>query len=418
VAKLDTEAPKYLVVFKPKDRRPNQRDDKLELFRSIIGLEDIRDILDLQYYKGGHMTDPLPQKTPTTVTDNNAYDMPVIAARLTKEQVSRLIRDPNVDSVQPERFMYSAQEPGPVQGQQVIPWGYTKVRAKQAWDISGKKGDGVTVAVLDTGCDATHSELRTAVKVNQNFTERTGTNAEDPVQHGTHVCGTICMAHDSQGFVGVAPNATVWNLRAGDHQGIFSSIDIWEALEYARNNNAMIVNMSIAGGNIDPPNEARRESMRRGFDEKGMIYMVALGNNGNPSSNVSPSDYYGAFGISNLAKDNNLSATSNSGVNTDFTFPGRDIWSTANGGLWRMLDGTSMATPHASGVAALALSVFNDKGCPPYGAGIKKNKVVGGAFRLAVDKLGKFTTERDNRYGYGLPLADKVVRAMMGMSLS
>jgi hypothetical protein len=85
VTKIDTDAPKYLVVFKPKDRRSNQRDDKLELFRSIIGLEDVRDILDLQYYKGSHMTDPMPQKTPTTVTDNNAYDMPVIAARLTKD---------------------------------------------------------------------------------------------------------------------------------------------------------------------------------------------------------------------------------------------------------------------------------------------------------------------------------------------
>jgi hypothetical protein len=67
VTKIDTEAPKYLVVFKRKDLRPNQRDDKLELFRSIIGLEDIKDIIDLQYYKDNHMTDPIPQKTPTTI---------------------------------------------------------------------------------------------------------------------------------------------------------------------------------------------------------------------------------------------------------------------------------------------------------------------------------------------------------------
>lgn len=74
MTRIDTEAPKYLVVFKRKDQRRNQRDDKLGLFRSIIGLEDVRDILDLQYYKGSYKTDPI-QKTPTTITDNNGYDM-------------------------------------------------------------------------------------------------------------------------------------------------------------------------------------------------------------------------------------------------------------------------------------------------------------------------------------------------------
>jgi hypothetical protein len=103
MTKIDTDPPKYLVVSKPKDRRHNQREDKLELFRSIIGLEDVRDILDLRRYKGSHMTDPI-RKTPITITDNNRYDMPVIAARLTDEQVARLRRDPNVDSVHHETF--------------------------------------------------------------------------------------------------------------------------------------------------------------------------------------------------------------------------------------------------------------------------------------------------------------------------
>lgn len=115
MTRIDEQAPKYLVVFKRKDRRPNQRDDKLELFRSIIGLEDVRDILDLQYYKGSHMTDEI-RKTSTTITDNNAYDMSVIIARLTDDQVARLRRDPNVDSVQPNKIEYAAQEPGPLQG--------------------------------------------------------------------------------------------------------------------------------------------------------------------------------------------------------------------------------------------------------------------------------------------------------------
>jgi hypothetical protein len=65
--------------------------------------------------------------------------------------------------------------------------------------------------------------------------------------------------------------------------------------------------------------------------------------------------------------------------------------------------------PHASG-DALAMAVFNNKGCPPYDTDLKKNEVVERAFRLAVNKLGKFTSDKDNRYGYGMPEADKVVK--------
>lgn len=420
MVKIDEKQPKYFIKFKPKEQRPNKHDDKLELFRHIAGIDDHMDLLDLNRYTGSHMTDQI-HKTMETVTDINNYNVPVVIARLTKEQVEMLRRDPNVEYVAPDGYAYSCQQPGPISGQQVIPWGFTKVRAREAWTVSQKKGDGVIVAVVDTGVDSNHPDLKPAVTVNQNFTTRAGFLPEDGALHGAHVCGTIVMQDNAQGFVGIAPNAKAWNLRAGDHLGLFLWTDWLEALEYAKTNNAPIVNNSVASPNISPTQpgpDTIQSSIRDGSDNKGILYFAALGNEGNPNANSFPSNAYGTIGISNIATTNDLSSTSNSGVHTDFCCPGRDIWSTTINGQYFMHDGTSMATPHASGIAALALSVFNDKGCPPYGTGLKKNKVVGGAFRLAVDKLGKFTTERDNRYGYGLPLADKVCRAMMGMTLT
>ncbi len=420
MARVDEEAPKYFIKFKPKDKRPNQRDDKLQLFRSIAAIDDRNDLLDLNRYVGNHMTDPI-MKTKETVTDINNYNVPVVIARLTPDQVDRLRRDPNIEYVAPDGYAYSCQQPGPTEGKQTIPWGYTKVKAKEAWAITGKKGDGVIVAVVDTGADSTHPDITPAVTVNQNFTTAPGYLPQDGALHGAHVTGTIVMQDNTQGFVGIAPNARAWNLRCGDAQGLFAWTDWLEGLEYAKTNNAPIVNNSISAANVSPTTagpDAIATSVRDGYDNKGIIYNGALGNDANPAANAFPSNCYGMFGVSNIATTNDLSSTSNSGVNTDFCCPGRDIWSSTINGSYFMHDGTSMATPHLSGICALALSVFKDTGCPPYGTGLKKNKVVGGALRMAVNKLGKFTTERDNRYGYGLPEADKVCKAMMGFSLS
>jgi subtilisin family serine protease len=427
---IDESRPKYFIKFKKKAMRPNKRDDKFELFRNDAGLNDHLELLDLTRYSGSHMKDPI-IKHMDTVTDINSYEVPVVIARLTSEQVQALRKDPNVEYVAPDGLAYAASspQPGPVQGQQTIPWGFTKLKVRDAWNITQKKGNGVNVAVIDTGCDHNHPDVSPAVTINQNFTVEAGTIMRDADHHGMHVMGTIVMQDNTQGFVGVAPGARGWNLKAGysratppeSARGVFDWTDWLEALEYAKTNNAPIVNNSISALNVNPTNpgpDALAASVKDGFDNKGIIYMAALGNDGNATANAFMSNTYGTFGISNVAPDNNLSPSSNHGVNTDFTFPGHDIWSTIGGGAYFAHTGTSMATPSASGVAALALSVFNDKGCPPYGTGLKKNKVVGGAFRLAVDKLGKFTTERDNRYGYGLPLADKVCRAMMGMSLT
>jgi hypothetical protein len=76
-----------IIKFKPKDRRPYQRDDKFEIFRSAIGLADVRDILDLTHYQGSHATDQI-YKERDTITDINSYESPFIFARINDEQLA------------------------------------------------------------------------------------------------------------------------------------------------------------------------------------------------------------------------------------------------------------------------------------------------------------------------------------------
>jgi hypothetical protein len=90
--------------------------------RNIIGLEDTRDILDLYHYTGTHMTDPI-QKDMSTITDINSYQLPVIIARLTPDQVERLRQDPNAEYVPPDGVAYANVKSCPTPGQQTVPWG-------------------------------------------------------------------------------------------------------------------------------------------------------------------------------------------------------------------------------------------------------------------------------------------------------
>src|SRR5262245_46985159 len=406
-SKIDPDAKGYIISFKRKDLRTNKVDDKLEIFRHAIGLEDTNNILDLSYYQGSHMTDPI-QKNKETITDINSFNNPYIMARLTAEQVYKLRRDPNIEDVHEQVFYHTAEE--------VIGWQIPKLTADQCWAAPlSVRGAGVNVAVIDTGCDP-HLEINANLKVNQNFTTRPGFAAEDPNHHGTHVCG-ICGAvqGNNDGIQGVAPSCNIWNLRAGDNQGLFAEIDMVEALEYARQNSAHVVNMSISGG----PNSAQMQGIITSLANQGVVVCAADGNTGRQETATYPASYTGTIGISNLANTNALSPTSTWGSMTDFTAPGRDIVSLAENNLYRTLDGTSMATPAVTGVCALMLSAYRDTGCPPYDQGTTKAQVIEAVLRDTASKTGLSGAgpvgQKDIRYGYGIPVARAAVASLKGV---
>ena len=414
MAKIDPKDKKYMITFKPKDQRPNQRDDKFELFRHAIGLEDVRDILDLSHYKENHMTDKI-RKTVSTVTDINSYDLPLVMARLTPDQVGRLRRDPNVLIVEEDMMWYATEE---FPGYQVA-----KVRAPNAWAAPlSIRGSGANVASIDTGVNP-HLDLGSNLKINQNFTARPGTAAEDANHHGTHVAGiTGALEGNNEGIAGIAPNCNIWNLRAGDQNGGFAQTDSIEAVQYATQNNAHVINMSFGGTGSNTA--AAQDAMTAAWNAD-IILFGAAGNTGIQEAGFYPAAFNNVIAITNLHEDGTqlfpgVGFGSSWGTYVDFTCPGHNIQSLAENNLYRVLSGTSMACPAASGVAALCVQAYNSSpACPPRDPAAKRNVTISNVLAQTAVKAGLSGAgplgQRDIRYGYGLLQAGNAVASLKGV---
>ena len=414
MAKIDQKDKKYMITFKRKDLRPNKRDDKFELFRHIVGLEDVRDILDLSRYKDNHMTEPI-RKTVSTVTDINSYECPFVFARLTEYQVGRLRRDPNVLIVEEDGMWYATEE---LQGYQV-----PKLRAPNAWAAPlSCRGQGANVASIDTGVNP-HLDLGANLKINQNFTARPGTAAEDANHHGTHVAGiTGALEGNNDGIQGIAPNCNIWNLRAGDQNGGFQQTDSIEAIQYATQNSAHVINMSFGG--TASGNSAGEQAVTAAWNAEILLFGAA-GNTGIQEAAFYPAAYPNVLGVSNLNETGDalvpgVGFGSSWGTYVDFTTPGHNIVSLAENNLYRTLSGTSMACPAASGVAALCVQAYNSApACPPRDPSSKRNVVIANvlaqtAIKTGLSGAGPVGT-RDIRYGYGLLQAGTAVTSLKGV---
>jgi thermitase len=222
------------------------------------------------------------------------------------------------------------------------------IDAPDAWKLT--KGRGVTVGVVDTGVLATHPDL----DVTNDGWDFVGDDAEpeDQFGHGTHVAGTISALENSVGVVGVAPRARVMPIRSLDRNGNGFASDVAAGFAYAGDHGARIVNASIGA-----PAASTVEFLAI-RDHPDTLYVVAAGNLGRNNDRIPiyPCNYdlpnivcVGATGPNDVA-----APFSNRGVaSVDFHAPGINILSTAFDGAYAYMNGTSMATPHASGVAAL-----------------------------------------------------------------
>jgi subtilisin family serine protease len=248
------------------------------------------------------------------------------------------------------------------------------IDAVEAWQLEAApavpiSGAGVTVAVVDSGIDATHEDLDGQVGLQYNFVGTDSSDATDTTGHGTHVSGTIAAARNDTGIVGVAPEATLMALRAigDDGQGLDS--DIAEAFRYAGEHDVRVVNASLGGSGSSQTLDAAIH------EYPNTLFVASAGNGGadevgddNDAANVwpcnSPEPNVLCVGAST---NTDLRATfSNYGAHTvDLFAPGQSILSTVPEDVvilpdfpnqkYLFFDGTSMAAPHVSGAAALVL---------------------------------------------------------------
>lgn len=227
------------------------------------------------------------------------------------------------------------------------------------------RGDGVTVAVIDTGIDTDHPEFAGRIseysynatygKIVKDYTAADGgydwSLVEDVVGHGTAVTGVIAAAMDGQGTVGIAPQVNIIVIKAEcDADGRFlRGSDLVFGLYYAIERDVDVVNMSFGGGgDFSAP-------VRLGVDSD--ILMVAAAGNDSTSAPQQPASCEGVIGVGALEADGwNLASYSNFGENTNLVAPGT-VYTAAAGGGYRTMNGTSFASPIVA--AALALMKSN-----------------------------------------------------------
>ncbi|MEJ6481438.1 S8 family serine peptidase [Nostoc punctiforme UO1] len=322
-------------------------------------------------------------KQPLKISSIGTGTLPVATIEVTRKTLKTLAAQPGVVAVlpnqkihliRPQKIEYSAlieQE-----NQDNLTWGLKQLEIPQLWQKT--KGQDINVAVLDTGVYAAHSALKDRVKdfiVIDPLGRRIKSEpAFDCGQHGTHVCGTIAGGQTAEGIsIGVAPQANLFV--AGVLIGDATLRTLMEGIAWAIEKGADIINMSLGLNYYEP---LFAEILEILLNQYGILPVVAIGNE-NHGNSSSPGNAYNAFSVGAVEKiepsDVDVSFFSSGAslvfpgqanpvvTKPDIVAPGSQIYSCIpptkgpDGTYeYNFMDGTSMATPHVAGVAALLMA--------------------------------------------------------------
>lgn len=228
-------------------------------------------------------------------------------------------------------------------------WNLAKINAPAAWDVS--QGGYGPIAIVDTGVDASHSDLSGEVETGYNFVNDT-TDTNDDNGHGTHVAGIIAgTTNNSNGIASIGFKGSLIPVKVLDSTGTGTYGDVASGIIYAADHGAKIINLSLGGSSASQT----LQSAVSYAEQKGVIIVAAAGNNGN-SAAVYPADYAGVIAVSATTADDSLASFSSYGSNIAVSAPGVGIISTYNNGGYATMSGTSMAAPEVAGLLGLALS--------------------------------------------------------------
>ncbi|MCL8252544.1 S8 family serine peptidase [Aeromicrobium fastidiosum] len=240
-------------------------------------------------------------------------------------------------------------------------WSLDKLRAEQVWRKS--KGRGVVVAVVDTGVQADHPDLKGRVLKGRDFVED-DRNAADRNGHGTHVAGVIAAkAGNKRGIAGLAPQSRILPVRVLNSAGAGNTVDASRGIVWAVNKGADVINLSFAGKDLDVQmQKAVRYAVR-----KGVVVVAAAGNQGCSGPTTYPAALPGVIGVAATNRYDRVAPFSTCGPAVDVSAPGVSIRSTMikrpsmglpcrYGQSYCLMSGTSMASPHVAAAAAIVIA--------------------------------------------------------------
>ncbi|MEU1819152.1 S8 family peptidase [Streptomyces roseifaciens] len=287
---------------------------------------------------------------------NRTYDSAIhgfSASGLDETEAKRLAADPAVEKVvQNHRFTASAtQEAPPSWGLDRIDQTETKGDGKYAYPDGA--GEGVTAYVIDTGVHISHKDFGGRASFGFNAVDKSD-KAEDDNGHGTHVAGTIAgTAH------GVAKKAKIVAVKVLDGQGSGSTEQVVAGIDWVTKNHKgpSVANMSLGGGADEALDAAVQKAIA-----SGVTFAIAAGNESSDAGSSSPARVKEAITVASTTKDDQQSDFSNFGSVVDLYAPGSDItsdWNDSDSGT-KTISGTSMATPHVAGAAAVYLGAHKD----------------------------------------------------------
>ncbi|MGD2183781.1 S8 family peptidase [Lusitaniella coriacea] len=283
---------------------------------------------------------------------DNIYILEGDAATLKTLRDSKGLRN-DTEYIEPNYFYRAFTTPNdPYYGKQ---WNLRNINAEQAWDETA--GDGVTVAVIDTGVTQVPDLKDTQFVEGYDFVNDRA-DATDDFGHGTHVAGTVAQStNNNYGTAGVAYQAKLMPLKVLSASGGGTVADIAEAIRFAADNGADVINMSLGGPS---PSEIMEEAVNYAYN-KGVVVIAAAGNESSDSASY-PARYPHVISVSALDAAGNKAPYSNFGAGVDISAPGggesgqilqETIDPSTGEAVFAEFQGTSMAAPHVAGVAAL-----------------------------------------------------------------
>lgn len=308
----------------------------------------------------------------------------IITTTLSDTEINDLKKDKNITSMEEDSKIFAVQDT------ETTDWGITKVGAEKSW-TSGYTGAGVNIAIIDTGVNSSHPDLVGAIAGGVSEVSYTSSYQDDNGR-GTHCAGIVGARQNGTGIVGIAPQSSIYAVKALDNSGSGNTSDIIAGIDWAIGQKMDIISMSLGS----KTSSTALQSACNSANSDGILVVAAAGNSGTAKVSKStdtinyPARYDSVIAVGATDSSNNRTYFSSTGKELDVVAPGYNILSDNYKGGTVTMSETSMATPYVAGDIALLKQAH-----PGYTSTQIRDLLLNSCKDLG-------TTGVDNLYGHGL----------------